>query len=183
MGKTSKTNDKWEVCKQRSVEALAICLCEHLGVIKLLAIQIETMEAYTLWWNGRTIKKMLDYNTKYSPIMDNHILLWQGGLELGGQTWLVTFRWNRVKLAWTFINIMNVIHHFGILHNDVSKDNIMLHFPLDKLDVVYIGMCDWVKVRCLWEVITSLYGFENEQDATNAKKLYWWVATELFFLL
>jgi hypothetical protein len=74
VGKTPKTNDKQKMCKQRSVEALA-CPCEHLGVIKLLAIHTETMEAYTLWWNGGTIQEILDYNTKYSPIMDNHILL------------------------------------------------------------------------------------------------------------
>jgi serine/threonine protein kinase len=47
-----------------------------------------------------------------------------------------------VKLAWAFINITKAIHHCGILHNDLSKDNIMLHFPLDKLDVVYISVCD-----------------------------------------
>ncbi len=45
-----------------------------------------------------------------------------------GQTQLVTFRRNGVKLVWAFINILNVVHHFGILHNDLSKDNIMLHF-------------------------------------------------------
>jgi len=45
-------------------------------------------------------------------------------------------------LAWAFINIMNVVHHCEILHNDLSKDNIMLHFSLDKPNVVYIGVCD-----------------------------------------
>jgi len=66
------------------VEALA-CPCKHLGVIKFLAIHIETMEAYTLWWNRETLRKMLDYNTKYSPSMDNHTLLWQGGLDMEGR--------------------------------------------------------------------------------------------------
>jgi hypothetical protein len=27
-----------------------------------------------------------------------------------------------------------------------------------------------------------LYGFANEQDATNAKKMRWWVVVELFFV-
>jgi hypothetical protein len=44
------------------------------------------MEAYTLWWNGGTFPKMLDYNTKYSPIIDNHMLLQQGGPNMEGQT-------------------------------------------------------------------------------------------------
>ncbi len=65
---------------------------------------------------------------------------------------------------------MNVIHHSGILHNDLSKDNIMLHFLIDKLNVVYISMCDWGEVGHLQEVTPSLYGFVKEQDPTNAKK-------------
>jgi hypothetical protein len=56
VGKMPKVDDKRKVCKQRSVEVLA-CPCEHLGVIKFLAIHIETMEAYILWWNGITIQE------------------------------------------------------------------------------------------------------------------------------
>ncbi len=106
---------------------------------------------------------------KNSPIMDNCALLRQGGSDVEGQTWLIAFRWNHVKLAWALINIMNAIHHCGILHNNLSKDNIMLHFPLNKLDVVYIGMCNWGEVGRLQEVMSSLYGFAKEQDATNSK--------------
>jgi serine/threonine protein kinase len=81
-----------------------------------------------------------------------------------------------MKLAWAFINIMNAIHHCGVLHNDLSKDNIMLHFLANKLDVVHIGVCDWGEVRRLQKVTPSLYGFGKEQDATNAKKMHWWIA-------
>jgi hypothetical protein len=59
-----------------------------------------------------------------------------------GQTQLVTFRRNHVKLAWAFINIMNAVHHCGILHNDLFKDKIILHFPVDKPNVVYISVCN-----------------------------------------
>ncbi len=100
-----------------------------------------------------------------SPIIDNCTKL-----NMEGQTQLVTFKQNCVKLAWAFINIMNVVHHCKILHNDLSKDNIMLHFLVDKPDVVYISMCDWGETRCLQEVTPSLYGFAKEQNATNGKK-------------
>jgi hypothetical protein len=40
-----------------------------------------------------------------------------------------------VKLGWAFINIMNVVHHCGILH-DLFEDNIMFHFPTNKPDVL-----------------------------------------------
>ncbi len=84
-GKTLKTNDKQEAHKQQSMETIT-CTCEHLGVIKFLAIHTETMEAYTLWWNGGTFLEMLDYNMKYSPIIDNCMLLQQGGPNMEGQT-------------------------------------------------------------------------------------------------
>ncbi len=79
-------------------------------------------------------------------------------------TWLVTIRWNCVKLTWAFINILNAIRHCGILHN-LSKDNIMLHFLVNKPNVVYIGMCDWGETKGLQKMMPSLYGFAKEQDA------------------
>ncbi len=87
-----------------------------------------------------------------------------------------------MKLAWAFINIMNVVHHYEILHNNLSKDNIMLHFLLNKPNVVCIGICDWGEVERLQEVMPSLHGSTKEQDATNAKKVHWWVAPKLFFI-
>jgi len=50
-------------------------MCEHPSVIKFLAINAKTMEAYILWWDGGIVQEMLDYNTKYSPIMDIQTLL------------------------------------------------------------------------------------------------------------
>jgi hypothetical protein len=61
------------------MKALA-CLCEHPDVIKFLAMHIETMEAYTLWWNGETFRKLLNYNMKYSAIIENCTLLQQVGV-------------------------------------------------------------------------------------------------------
>ncbi len=70
---------------------------------------------------------------------------------------------------------MNIVHHFGSLH-DLSKDNIMLDFLLDKLDVVYIIVYDWGEIKHLQKVMPSLYRFTNEQDATNAKEMCWWTS-------
>ncbi len=57
----------------------------------------------------------------------------------------------------------------------------MLHFPPNKPDVMYIGVFYLGGTKGLQEVMPSLYGFAKEQDATNAKKVCWWVAQELFF--
>jgi RIO-like serine/threonine protein kinase len=74
--------------------------------------------------------------------LDNQVLFWQGRPDMEGWTQLVTFKQNHVKLTWTFMNIMNAIHHSRILHNDFSNNNIMLHFLINKLDFVYIDVCD-----------------------------------------
>ncbi len=58
----------------------------------------------------------------------------------------------------------------------------MLHFPPNKLDVVYIGVYDLGEANGLQEVMPSLYGFAKEQYAINTKKVHWWVAQELFFV-
>jgi hypothetical protein len=58
---------------------------------------------------------------------------------------------------------MNVIHHYGIFHNDLSKDNIMLHFLTYKPNVVYISVCDWGEAVHMQEVIRSMYAFSKER--------------------
>jgi hypothetical protein len=78
-----------------------------------------------------------------------------------------------VKLAWAFINIINEVHHYGILHNNLSKNNNMLHLSIDKPDVMYIGVCNWGQTKRLQEVTPSLYGFAKEQDASNTRKMHW----------
>jgi hypothetical protein len=85
-------------------------------------------------------------------------------------------------MAHAFMNIKNVIHHNGILHDNLLKDNIMLHFLFNNPYVLYIDMCNWGEVRCLQEVISSLYGLSKEQDAINTRKLCWWVNPLLFFV-
>ncbi len=97
-GKTSKTNDKWQAHKQCLVKALA-CPCEHPSVVKVLVIHSETMEVYTLWWNGGTLWEMLDYNMKYSPATDNWMLSWKEGLMWNGKDGLsslgeIVWRWH-----------------------------------------------------------------------------------------
>ncbi len=73
----------------------------------ILPLNSSTMEAYTS--HGGKLWELLDYNTKYLPFLDKWLLLWQGRPNMEGRTWLVTFKGNRVKLKWAFMNIMNVV--------------------------------------------------------------------------
>jgi hypothetical protein len=47
----------------------------------------------------------------------------------------------RTELAWPLLHIMSEVHKTNNLHNDISLGNILLHFPVDKLQV-YIEVCD-----------------------------------------
>ncbi len=65
---------------------------------------------------------------------------------------------------------MNPVHHCGILHKQLVQEQHYVASFVDKLDVMYIGVCDWGETGRLQEVTPSLYGFAKEQDATNTKK-------------
>jgi RIO-like serine/threonine protein kinase len=77
-----------------------------------------------------------------SFVMDSWMLLQVMGFSMEGQKGLVKFKQNCVKITWAFVNIMNVVYHNGILHNDLSKENIMLHLSPNKSNVVYIDLCN-----------------------------------------
>jgi hypothetical protein len=62
---------------------------------------------------------------------------------------------------------MNAIHHYGILHNNLSKNNIMLHFPTNKSNVVYIGLCDWGEIGHMQKVTLCLYVPKYHQHKEN----------------
>ena len=55
---------------------------------------------------------------------------------------LIHFCRKQTELAWALLYIMNEVHKIHNLHNDLSPDNILFHFPDDE-SKVYIGVCDW----------------------------------------
>jgi len=64
--KLFKALSKLEARVQHSVEAL-VCSLSHLSIIKFLAINAQTMEAYSLWWNDGNLKDLLLVNNKVVP--------------------------------------------------------------------------------------------------------------------
>ena len=64
-GKLLKAKSEREKREERSIEAL-VCPVQHPGVVKFWAIHTNSMEAYTLWWNGDCLRNFLKLNTKTS---------------------------------------------------------------------------------------------------------------------
>ena len=93
------------------------------------------------------------------------------------------FRKKHHELAWTFLNTMNNVHHCHTLHNDMSPDNILLHFLPDSNDKVYIGVCDWAMAGNFNDLKESLYIHESEEAKARMLRQRWWIALELSYVL
>jgi serine/threonine protein kinase len=140
-GKLPKASKEFDKRNERSLEALA-CPILPTGVIKFWALHPKTMEAYMLWWNGGSLKSFwTNYNSKVSEATsyENYHLV-NTGLLPDDVDKVKAYRKNQVKLVLSLLTIMEKCHAKNILHNDLSPSNIMLHFPPEKPENVYIGV-------------------------------------------
>jgi hypothetical protein len=182
-GKLPKVNDDFDQRNERLLEALA-CPVLHAGVIKFWALHPNTMEAYTLWWNGGSLHSFwTKYNSKVSKATsykDYHLV--NAGLQPCKVDRVKAYQKNRMKLVLSLLTIMDKCHAHNILHNDLSPSNIMLHFPPGKSKTVYIGVCDWSMASRIKKKKASLYGYQKKEEmvANIAQRKH--VAPELFYV-
>ena len=114
----------------------------HPGVIRFVAIHPHKYEGYAYWWNGGTLREMLNRDREFGD--EPFIRLNRGNYpddEVNHVHQLIRFRRKRTELAWALLYIMNEVHKSHNLYNDLSPDNILFHFPDDE-SKVYIGICD-----------------------------------------
>jgi hypothetical protein len=65
----------------------------------------------------------------------------------------------------------------------MSPDNVLLHFPPNFEDKVYIGICDWAMAGNFNDLKESLYIHESQEARTRMMRNRWWVAQELNYIL
>lgn len=162
-------------------ESMAVRI-PHPGVIRYVAIHPDQYEGYAYWWNGGTIREMLNRDSLYGD--DVYVHLRFGGFsddELIRANQLVRFRKKRTELAWALLHIMNEVHKSNNLHNDLSPDNILLHFPLNE-SLVYIGVCDWGMTTKANEPMQSLYTFTNAEQMAETMRSRWWVDSTVVYV-
>lgn len=140
-GKTMKPRNSLENRKERSLEALA-CPVDHPGVIKVQYLNMNTHESYSLSWNGGSVRDMRVYHKSVPEEHESELLL-HGGVDYESLKQLVVYQKNRVYLAWALMCIVNIVYKHNVRHNDISSNNVMLHFPQNREDAVFIGLCDW----------------------------------------
>jgi serine/threonine protein kinase len=182
-GKLPKATNEFAQRDEWSLKALT-CPVSHIGVIKFWALHPNTMEAYTLWWNGGYLHNFwTKYNSKvFEAISYEDYHLVNAGLQPCKVDRVKAYQKNRVKLVLSLLTIMDKCHAHNILHNDLSPSNIMLHFPLGKSENVYIGMCDWGMASCVKEKKASLYGYQKKEEMVPNIAQRKHVAPELFYV-
>ena len=95
---------------------------------------------------------------------------------------ILTYRTKAAKLAISLIMTMARVHKSKILHNDIFPSTILLHFPPDHVDRIYIRVCDWGMASYASEDITSLYGYPTKAKIERNKKEHYWVAPKLYYV-
>ena len=68
-------------------------------------------------------------NSKVSSALENQYILHHPNRTKGA------------KLAISLIMTMTRVYKSKILYNDISPSNILLHFPPNHVDRIYIGVC------------------------------------------
>ena len=84
----------------------------------------------------------------------------------------MVYRKKWAHLAWALMNIMAATSVKDVLYNDLSPNNVLLHFPNNNDDVVNIDVCDWRLATWTGEVAPSLYGKPNDTQLNEARKNY-----------
>jgi Protein kinase domain len=181
-GKSALHIDQLKKAREKlSIEAL-VCPCDHPGVIKFFAINDMTMECYSQWWNGGTLGAMFTLDEKNRDPDEIGELAYHATPQTMEEVKrLMAYRRKRTELAWALICIVDAVQQCSVLHNDITPENIMLHFPNDDGRTVWIGLCDWGMGSRINEETPSLYQFNcpRKLKATQAKR--WWVAPELMY--
>jgi serine/threonine protein kinase len=181
VGKMSKVMSEEAKRKEQAVEAMA-WLIEHPRLIKFWAVNSQTMEAYTLWWNGGCVRSFWKINSEVSPALENQYIFHHPNHTMQELEMILAYRTKSAKLTMSLIMTMARVHKSKILHNVISPSNILLHFPPDHVDRVYIGVCDWGMETRFIEKVSSMYGYPTKEEMEKNKKEHFWVALELFYV-
>jgi hypothetical protein len=72
---------------------------------------------------------------------------------------ILAFHLKRAKLALSLVMIIGHVHKDKIVHNNIFLFNVLLHFPPDHVDRVYIKAYNWGLSSCIGKDSPLIYGF------------------------
>ena len=153
--------------------------CGSSWVIKIQYLNMRTYESYSMRWNGGSLWNIRNYD-KFVAEMHPNKILFHAEADFESRKRLVAYRKNQTYLAWTLMCIVDIMHKHDVLHNDLNPNNVMLHFPRDREDVVFIGVCNWEMSTWVNEEAPSNYGKESTEAVEKYKEKYYCAAPKLF---
>jgi hypothetical protein len=68
---------------------------------------------------------------------------------------------------------MNNVHHCQTLHNNMSPDNVLLHFLPIFPNTIYIGIYNWAMAESYKDLMELLYNRENEEAKSKTMQNRW----------
>jgi serine/threonine protein kinase len=143
---------------------------------------LVSYEGYAFWWNGGTLRDMFNLDNRYGDNIAARVAYENtSGDELLCAEHLRWFRKKRMELAWALLHIMDEVHKSHNLHNDISLDNILLHFPEEE-SKVYIEVCDWGLATKSTEPMKSLYTFWDKKSKDEKMEGRWWVDPAIVYV-
>jgi len=181
--KTLKTKNEKEK-RQMIVSEAGGCPVKHPGIIRLAFLHPRTMDGYTLWWNGGSLKSFWEnYDRKVPENLEHNDIQRDGPTDMSTHDLkrVATYRRKRLDLALSLLVIVGKCHEANYIHNDITPTNILLHFDEWKEDTVYIGICDWGISSRVVEQEPSKYGYPDQAKLEEEKRNRRWVAPELFY--
>ena len=102
------------------------------------------------------------------------------GNELLRAEHLCQFQKKQIELVWALLYIIDEVHKNHNLHNDISANNILLHFPEESK--VHIRVCDWGLATKSTEPIKSLYTFWDKKSKDEKMEGRWWVDPAIVYV-
>ena len=103
--------------------------------------------------------RIYDYQV---PDVHESTILQTPGPDFEAREHLVVFQRHRAYLAWALMCIVDLLHKHDVLHSDLNPDNVMLHFPQDCENTVFIGVCGW-----------GMASWEEENTPLTMEKIKW----------
>ena len=122
---------------------------------------------------------MRNYDKSVAETHPNKILF-RVGPDFESRKRLVVYRKSRAYLAWALMCIVDIVHKHDVLHNNLNPNNVMLHFPRDRDDTIFIGVCNWGMSTWMNEEAPSNYGKESTEVVAKYKEKYYCAAPKLF---
>jgi hypothetical protein len=114
------------------------------------------------------------------PDVHERTLLHTHGPYFEAQKRLVVYQRHRAYLAWALMCIVDVVYKHDVLHNDLNPNNVMLYFPQDRENTVFIGVCDWGMTSWRDDDTPSNYGRDSINEMNKHKTKYNCAGPELF---